>query len=442
MDYDVIVIGGGLAGLTAALELSEKGKRTLVIEKRDHIGGRCSSWDENGMTVESGLHKHFSFFTNMKDILSRVGVNIEDHFMWQKDMEVLLPDNKGTALFGTAPLQAPHIFLKGVAGNKNQLTSKDKRSIISFIFSAMKDYFFNKQELDRISVHSYARKLKVTDRAYAYLIVPSTTGVFYMSPEEYSMKVYLDIIMPALTKKVGFYTAPMGEIIANPLADGVKLRGGEIRLSTSVDNLIYEDGVMKGVRVKGGGTLTASNIILATSITPAQCLLKKHLGDHEWFSSMLKMPASSAVSVQLELTKPALSDDFIKFGPQTTLPVFAEQSRTAFKHLPGRLSVVLDQAEKMLRLNDEEIYNSVIADAKKLGMNLNPIVTDYRVLRHENERYHIGAGHQWMRPEQKTPVKGLTLAGEYTKQPYHTTTEGAVISGKKAAEVILKESQA
>lgn len=54
--YDAIIIGSGLSGLTAALELSEQEKSVIVLEKEKVIGGRTSSWDEDGMLVESGFH--------------------------------------------------------------------------------------------------------------------------------------------------------------------------------------------------------------------------------------------------------------------------------------------------------------------------------------------------------------------------------------------------
>lgn len=52
-----IVVGGGLAGLSCAFELAEQGGKPLVLEASQILGGRTSSWVEQGMPVESGLHK-------------------------------------------------------------------------------------------------------------------------------------------------------------------------------------------------------------------------------------------------------------------------------------------------------------------------------------------------------------------------------------------------
>jgi 15-cis-phytoene desaturase len=49
----------------------------------------------------------------------------------------------------------------------------------------------------------------------------------------------------------------------------------------------------------------------------------------------------------------------------------------------------------------------------------------------------LAPGYNHLRPEQKTPVKGLTLAGDYTRQPLFSTMEGAVLSGQRAAEAII-----
>ncbi|HEV2809557.1 MAG TPA: FAD-dependent oxidoreductase [Acidimicrobiales bacterium] len=57
----VIVVGGGLAGLSAAFELSERDVEVLLIEAGDVVGGRTASWTEDGMPVESGLHRFLGF---------------------------------------------------------------------------------------------------------------------------------------------------------------------------------------------------------------------------------------------------------------------------------------------------------------------------------------------------------------------------------------------
>ncbi|MFB4163576.1 FAD-dependent oxidoreductase [Alteribacillus sp. JSM 102045] len=58
---------------------------------------------------------------------------------------------------------------------------------------------------------------------------------------------------------------------------------------------------------------------------------------------------------------------------------------------------------------------------------------------HDHDFYHLGPGHHIIRPSQNTPIKGLTLLGGYTMQPFFATMEGAVYSGKIAAELVIYE---
>src|SRR3954452_3365534 len=70
-----IVVGGGLAGLTAAADLADAGAEVLVLEKRPVLGGKVSSWEQDGYTVESGLHIFFGCYTELLAMMRRVGAD-------------------------------------------------------------------------------------------------------------------------------------------------------------------------------------------------------------------------------------------------------------------------------------------------------------------------------------------------------------------------------
>ena len=60
--YDVIVVGGGLAGLSCAFYSCKRGRKVLLLEKRKFLGGRTSSFIDMGMEVESGLHRYIGYY--------------------------------------------------------------------------------------------------------------------------------------------------------------------------------------------------------------------------------------------------------------------------------------------------------------------------------------------------------------------------------------------
>jgi 15-cis-phytoene desaturase len=176
--------------------------------------------------------------------------------------------------------------------------------------------------------------------------------------------------------------------------------------------------------------------VLATSLKPAQELLGRAFSMHGWIQPLLSLPSLSAVTIQFELDQPAIESDRTNFSP-TSLCCFAEQSRTTFRHVPGRFSAILYPPELFLKLPPDELLEVVYRDADSLELPLRGHVTRYRVVSHPYDFYAMRPGTETLRPEQSTPVVGLSLAGDYTKQPYSATMEGAVLSGQRAAAAIL-----
>ena len=131
--------------------------------------------------------------------------------------------------------------------------------------------------------------------------------------------------------------------------------------------------------------------------------------------------------------------DRATFSPHTILASFTEESRTTFKKSTGRLSIILANPDEHLSKSDQEILQLVLSECKKLKLNIKEDILDFRVVRHEHKFYNLGPHHDQERLPQETPIPGLTLAGDYTRQKFYATMEGAVLSGINACKNILKQ---
>ena len=151
---------------------------------------------------------------------------------------------------------------------------------------------------------------------------------------------------------------------------------------------------------------------------------------------MLSLPTMPAVTLQIELDEPSLPEDHVVFSPKTVLASYSEQSRTTFRDVPGRLSIDMGQPEKFINESPETIFAAALADLKRVGIDIEGKVRRYRVISHPQDFYLLTTGAESLRPPQATPVPGLTLAGDYTKQALFCSMEGAVISGQRAARAV------
>ncbi|WP_442483051.1 FAD-dependent oxidoreductase [Aeoliella sp. SH292] len=192
---------------------------------------------------------------------------------------------------------------------------------------------------------------------------------------------------------------------------------------------------MVGVKL-GDESLLADHVVLAVPLAPAQLLIKGLATNTECLEPMLRLPSLSAVSIQFELAEPLLDDDRTNFSP-TSICCFAEQSRTTFRETEGRLSAIVYPPAEFIDSDDEQILARVLEDAERLRLPLRRLMRQYRVVKHPFDFYAMRPGTERLRPTQATSILGLSLAGDYTKQPFSASMEGAVISGQFAAEAVL-----
>jgi 15-cis-phytoene desaturase len=439
MKNDVIIVGTGLAGLSTALDLIKAGRRVLLLEEKPYVGGRTSSWNEAGMPVESGLHRVLGFYRAFPNFLKRTGIKLDDIVYWEDEIEIRIPDNGPKGVFGVAPLHKPLKTMEGLLGNHHLFSWRDKWSLMKFFAAGFRELHKDPEKLDSRTVLEFARTQKLNHRTIDRFLIPFTAGLFFLQPGEYSAYAFFGQFAPYLHRlhqmRVGAFRGGMTEIMMQPVTEYLLKNGAQLQTNAAVEKLYVSDGEVKGVYVKGE-LLEAEHVVLATSLKPAQTILQKHFSTHPWFEKLFQLPSMPSVTLQIELDRPALSVDRTIFGPTTAMASFSEQSRTTFRQVPGRLSVILTSPYYFLGMDPETVLNITRKAAYRLNINLEKI-RDYRVIVRPDDFYSPSPGAQKLRPKQKTAIPGLTLAGDYTKQKYMGNMEGAVVSGRLAAKAVL-----
>jgi 15-cis-phytoene desaturase len=433
---DVIIIGTGLAGLSCGYYLSKKGKKVLLVEKMPMVGGRTASWIENGMDVESGLHRMLGFYEALPELMKECDIDIEKAVLWEDEIEIVLP-NDISGSFGMSFFK-PVKTVVGALSNNDFISPVEKAQLVKFFIGGFKDLKDQQKTLDAITLYDYAIKKGVPERVIFRVLTPLTEGLFFLPPEKYSTYNFFALFAPYLPKlhktRAGAFSAGMTESLTGPMAKKIMDLGSEVITDTSVKEIIMEGKTIKGI-ITGNETYYADSVVIATGLKEAEALLKNSaIKDYNPFEKLTTMPS---VTLQMLLSEPALERDRVTFSPGTVLSSYSEQSRTTFRNTKGRLSIILAQAEKYVHAKPETMLQDIVNDAEKLKLNLRKeTILDYKVVRWPHEFYSYAPGNAEHVPNFETPFQGLYLAGDYTNQKYLQTMEGAVVSGKIVAEKI------
>jgi 15-cis-phytoene desaturase len=433
-----VIVGAGLAGLAAGHRLARAGREVVVLEAGPVVGGRTANWVEHGMPVESGLHRFLGVYTALPQLMADAGVDLDTVIWWEDEAEVRAADG-ARGVIGGSPVHNTVRTLFGPLVNRGLLGPLDLASLVPFVALGMAAARTQPRWLDSLSVTELATRMRVTERAQAHLLEPFTAGIFFVPPQRYSAYNFFGLFVPALPhlhrQRLGAFLGGMTDVMTGPIAAAIERHGGAVATGSPVRSLELRDERIVGVTTDLG-LVEAEHVILATELGAAQELLRPVLGEHPWFQPMLEAPSTPSATLQLELDRPVLPSDRATFGPGTSMASFAEQSRSTFTHADGRLSVILTPPEPFLDAEPAAVLAQVLDDARHLDLDIGE-VRDYRVVHHPYDFLSLEPGHAHRRPDQRTPVPGLTLAGDYTRQRWLSSMEGAVLSGRRAADVVL-----
>lgn len=435
---DVIVVGAGLAGLSCAFELADRGINVRVLEAKPWTGGRTSSWTEpDGMQVEAGLHRVLGVYRALPNLVKRAGLDWDQMVIWEDVVEFRLPPPGASAVFTAAPLSNPLQAIADFVGHNDYLSPQAKLSFSRFVTRGLADYVADPARLDDKSVLDYAVELEVHPQVISQLLEPLTAGIYFVPARRISAYVFMALIAPYLDHmagmRVGAFAGGMTEVMTDPLAEAIRQRGGSVLTGMPVEALQVETARVVGVHA-GGIAHRARHVVLASSLQTTQNLLRPHFGAASWAEPLLRLPTMPVVTLQLELEGPSMARDHTTFGVSTALACFSEQRQTTFRNLPGRLSIIMASSEDLIGLPVDRVLTIALEDADKLGLPVRGRVKRYRMINRADDFYSLAPGNDHLRPDQATPVRGLSLAGDYTRQKYIATMEGAVVSGRLAAE--------
>jgi zeta-carotene desaturase len=433
---DVIVIGAGFAGLSAATALAERGVRVLVIEARPTLGGRATAFTDpaTGERVDNGQHVLVGGYHETFRFLRRI--NTAAHVYVQPDLHIDVIDRHGRASsLRCPPLPPPLHFLAGVIRWKG-IGWRDRAALVHM------------RRLDEgpaaETVRQWLARHKQTARLIELLWEPLAVAALNQSIDEASGAAFAGVLRRMFTDNrrdcaLGLPLRALDELYALPSRDYIERAGGAVRVNAPATVRGCEVRVREEV-------LPAKAIICATAWYALPSVFPDRPAGLE---SVLRAAESTA-------TSPIVTVNLWFDRPVTSHGVGAAFRRPMFIGLPGRamqwvfdkrailgdgsshLSLVSSGASALVGQSNQELVNLAMTELLAAVPSARSAMLRRAVVVREKRATFSVAPGQPPRPPVETSIPGLFLAGDWIDTGLPATIEGAVVSGHRAAEVAFR----
>jgi zeta-carotene desaturase len=472
----VAIVGAGLAGLAAAVELVDAGHEVEIFEARPFLGGKVGSWvDQDGNHIEMGLHVFFNNYANLFALLKQVGGF--DYLLPKEHVHNFI--NKGGEV-GQLNFQfllgAPFHGLKAFFTTE-QLTLVDKfRNALALGSSPVVAGLVNYdaamkwiRALDGISFADWFRRHGGNNHSLRRLWDPIALALGFIDTEHISARCMLTIFMMFAAKteasQLNLLAGSPDNYLTGPIVKYIQAKGGKIHTRRQTREILFDgegDNIkVTGLRIaKGEGEeiVTADKYLAACDVPGIQRLLPSAWRSIAEFDKIYRLEAVPVATVQLrfdgwvtelqdaakakQVAEPAGIDNLL-YSADADFSCFADLALASPKdyYREGQgslLQCVLTPGDKFIPMKQEAIVEYTLKQVHDLFPSSREMnMTWSSVVKLAHSLYREAPGKDPYRPNQKTPVANFFLAGSYTQQDYIDSMEGATISGKQAAQVIL-----
>lgn len=435
MNKSVSVIGGGIAGLSSAVFLANKGFRVTLIEASPKFGGRVYSFFDktSDLQIDNGQHILASWYKNTFDYLKLIGTY--DKLSFQKQLEVEFRNRIGESYSLRASKLPPPLHLAGGIMGYRALGLTDKLAIIRLV-NRIKKNKYTETEFKRINTDQLFELSAQTDKAVNYFWKPFIIAVFNAEPENTSAFMFAKMIRMGFIEKGGSeLVLPNGflsDIFVEPALEFLKKKDADLISGKSVSGFRFNNDNVSSLILEDSKEIKTDFYISAVPFFNFKTLLGE--AHTKYFNGLNELSSSPIVNIHLRFDK-NVSDIFRTsfFG------LLGTRSQWVFKVSNDQVCVVISAAEKIAATNKEEIFGLAENELKMCIPELKEHkVTSVRVIKEMRATFMPDKVSLNNRPASKTAVSNLFLAGDWTDTGLPATIEGAVKSARSCVAEIEK----
>jgi squalene-associated FAD-dependent desaturase len=480
----VVVVGGGLAGLTCALDLAEAGVPTTLIEKRPFVGGKTFSFTDprNGVELDNGQHVYLRCCTAYIELLDHLGLKNAVRMQPRLRVPVLDPATGVISPIASGPAWiADRLPSRINRAPLNLATSilrfahlgvREKLMLGCAVLPLMRMSDQSRRDLDDRSfgdwLRAHRQSSRVIDRFWDLIVLPTCNDVSdAVSAAQAAYVFKTGLLDDAHGADIGLALVGLSHL-ASAALERFRAAGGEVRLGLSVRGLVPRDDNIIGIQTNtagntatGDGTITAAAVVLALPPNRVAALLPPDWraldGIDDSLTSLDAFSYSPIVNVHLHLDRPIGhprpgsssdapsldTDDFIAvLDPDVQFVFNRSRIRNGARNTEPDgsqwLDISLSGAHTQATKPQAAIAEEAIAGLRRAFPAARAAeVLSWRVVKELEATFRPAPGVAARRPGPTTSVPNLFLAGAWTDTQWPATMESAVRSGHAAAQALL-----
>jgi len=434
----VTVVGGGLAGISAALQCADAGARVTLVEVRPRLGGAVYSFERDGLLVDNGQHVFMRCCSAYRALLERIGATGSTTLQPRLEVPVIEPGGRVTTI-RRGRLPAPLHLAATLARYRPLLPLKRAGAARAALALGRLDAA--DPALDLVTFGDWLARHGQGPTEAAALWDLIALAILNVRAAEASLGVAAFAFQTALlgdntAGDIGFHERALSEVVGEPAERALRAAGVALRLSWRAEAVRAVAGgggfVVAGER---GDPLAADAVVMALPPTRAAAVLPA--GAIANPERLMALGSSPIVNVHVIYERPVTDLAFVG-GLGTPVQYVFDRTRAAGVEAGQYLAVSVSGADAEMAMTPEALrvrYESALAELFPRALATR--VERFLVTREHAATFRATPGSAALRPGPRTALAGLALAGAWTATGWPATMEGAVRSGQAAAREAL-----